>query len=150
MWSRRKIERAKARELRAYVKELQERTPPPAAAPGELPPAGQSPEERLAVLASALGPSFRVAGGMMAKLFRSQALEITEAESRTLAEVWAPLALPHYDDLVRGLPWAVAIGTTYEIGAPKIEAMARERRAAKLRQAEPADVLTVAPDAPGE
>jgi hypothetical protein len=112
-----------------------------------------APEDRLHVLREALAPTFLVVSGMAARMLSSRHLECSRAESDALAEAWAPLAVAHYDELVKGLPWAVAIGRTWEIGAPKVSAMLRDREAAKLEGATPAELSTVpapASDAPRE
>jgi len=129
LWSKRKISKAKGSDLRRYVAELQARVPQPGADETDqaVGPAPLTDADKLANLTTALAASFPLAGRAMCKVFRTSALEIDRAESQRLAEAWAPLALPHYDEIVQGIPWAVALGTTYEIGEPKVERMLAER-----------------------
>jgi hypothetical protein len=124
------------------VRELEARVPAPAPARSEGAPAAYvepSPDEKLALLRTALGPSFKMAGGLLSRVFASKHLEITDPESEKLAAAWAPICLPHWDEIVKYSPWAVALGATYEIGEPKVTAALEERNARrKLAGADPA------------
>jgi len=152
LWSKRRISKAKASDLRRYVAELQARVPSPESAEGKAAaPLELTPQDKLANLTTALGASIHLAGGFLVKLFQSEHMVITRPESSELADAWAPIALPHYDKIVEGIPWAIALGKTYEIGSPKIDAMLRERKARKA-SSEPASSSSevVAADAPRE
>lgn len=141
-WSKRKISKARAKDLRAYVAELQARVLQ-AAPEGDgtaLAEPSAMASERLDNLRAALVPSFKAAGDLLAKIFQSEHAKIARDECNELAEAWAPLALPHYDEIVAYMPWAVALGKTWEIGEPKISAMQREREERKSARAADADV----------
>lgn len=129
LWSRRKISKAPARELRKYVEELQARVPPPGEPSGEAAPAAPvlGPSERLQLLENALGPTFGMVATMAGRMMKTTAVDLAPAESSRLARAWAPLLLPHYDELVAGLPWALALGETYEVLWPKLEVALQER-----------------------
>jgi hypothetical protein len=117
-WSDRKLSKASRAELRARVKDLQERAPAPApstsADPAELPPAPVDPGELVAPLAL----TFATLGTLAAAAY-GEHWKLTDDEATTLGTAWAPLAARYADRAGAAMPWGLALLTTAGILAPK-------------------------------
>lgn len=130
-WSDRKLSKASRAELRARVKELQERpapAPSTAAEPGELPPAPLDPRELVAPLAL----TFATLGTLAAAAY-GEHWKLSDDEATTLGNAWAPIAARYADRVGDAMPWGLALLTTAGVLAPKWK---RHTDAAKIAGAE--------------
>lgn len=134
------MSKASRAELRARVKELQERPAPPIAAPDgaasiEPPAAALDPAE----LVAPLGLTFSTVAALAATVYGPH-WKLTDEETRALGMAWAPIAVRYAANAGAALPWALAWLTTAGVLAPKLQAHAD---AARLSSAE-----AVSSDAP--
>lgn len=144
-WSDRKLSKASRAELRARVKDLQERTAaaPPAdvaASSGSIetpPPAPMDPAE----LVAPLGLTFSTLGTLAASVYGAH-WKLTDDEARALGMAWAPLAVRYASHAGAALPWGLALLTTAGVLAPKLAAHAEAQR---LAGASPAETDTTPP-----
>lgn len=124
-WSERRIRKASTAELRKRVAELQA-MPAPVAAAVEMAPL--SPQEQQSALVQALAPTFGMVGSIAGRVLATRELDLSPDECNRLANAWAPLLTPYMQQLAAALPWAVALGESYNVLWPKVERVLAARQ----------------------
>lgn len=89
------------------------------------------PTVNLDELAAALGTSFVMLGGVLARMSGGPEMQISTEEATPLGHAWAPVVAPLLKDHANKLPVIMAIGVSGQILLPKIEATIARKRAEK-------------------
>lgn len=84
--------------------------------PTRLPPDPQD----LAAVSGALALGFRLVADLVARR-RGAHWTISPEEARGLGDAWAAALAPYLSAVAGALPWALALGTTYAVVAPRLE-----------------------------
>lgn len=136
-WSDRKLSKSSRAELRARVKELQERSAAPStAAPADAPTPEDAPAPPLdpAELVPPLALTFQTLGTLAATVYGDH-WKVNDEEARLLGSAWAPLAARYAASAGPAMPWALALLTTVGVVAPKLKAHADAQRLAGASEA---------------